>query len=197
VTASLDVHLAGIAAGDAAAFARWMAGAEGRLRLSLKSLAREVDVEAILQETLLRVWQVAPRFTPDGAPDALLRFAVRIGRNLAVSELRRHRPETGADPPEDQNEPAAWPEAVPDPLLRQAIVECHDQLPGKPAQALDARLAAAGGEPDAALAERLGMRLNTFLQNFTRARKLLAECLRGRGVILELEMRMRGPEVSR
>ena len=28
------------------------------------------------------------------------------------------------------------------------------------------------------------MRLNTFLQNFTRARKLLAECLRKRGVDL-------------
>ena len=34
-----------------------------------------------------RVWQVAPRFKPDGRPDALLRLAIRIGRNLAVSEL--------------------------------------------------------------------------------------------------------------
>jgi RNA polymerase sigma-70 factor (ECF subfamily) len=31
---------------------------------------------------------------------------------------------------------------------------------------------------------RLGMKLNTFLQNFTRARKLLADCLRSRGVDL-------------
>jgi hypothetical protein len=28
------------------------------------------------------------------------------------------------------------------------------------------------------------MELNTFLQNFTRARKLLADCLRGRGIDL-------------
>ena len=48
-----------------------------------------------------------------------------------------------------------------------------------------ARLASAGGEPDAALAGGLGMRTNTFLQNFGRARRLLSGCLRGKGVALE------------
>ena len=38
-------------------------------------------------------------------------------------------------------------------------------------------------------AERLGMRLNTFLQNFTRARKLLADCLERQGVALATEWR--------
>jgi RNA polymerase sigma-70 factor (ECF subfamily) len=187
VSESLDVHLPGIAAGDDTAFARWMAGAEARLRASLGPLAREVDVEAVLQETLLRVWQVAPRFTPDGAPDALLRFAIRIGRNLAVSELRRHRPAASADELAalTSADDGSGADAPPDPLLRQAILLCHEKLPGKPAQALRARLASAGGEPDSTLAERLGMKLNTFLQNFTRARKLLAECLRGRGVPME------------
>ena len=32
------------------------------------------------------------------------------------------------------------------------------------------------------------MRLNTFLQNFTRARKLLAECLEKRKVNLDAEL---------
>jgi RNA polymerase sigma-70 factor (ECF subfamily) len=32
------------------------------------------------------------------------------------------------------------------------------------------------------------MSLNTFLQNFTRARKLLAECLAKRGIDLRSEM---------
>jgi RNA polymerase sigma-70 factor (ECF subfamily) len=41
----------------------------------------------------------------------------------------------------------------------------------------------------ATLAERLGMRLNTFLQNVTRARKLLVECLERRHVDLTLELR--------
>ena len=55
------------------------------------SFAAVVDVEAVLQESLLRVWQVAPRFDADGGPNGLLRLAIRIARNLAVSELRRTR----------------------------------------------------------------------------------------------------------
>ena len=85
----LDVHLALIVAGDATAFARWLAGAEYTVRVSLASFAAVVDVEAVLQESLLRVWQVAPRFVADGEPNGLLRLAIRIGRNLCVSELRR------------------------------------------------------------------------------------------------------------
>ena len=67
-------------------------------------------------------------------------------------------------------------------MLRDAITDCRDKLPPKPRQVLDARLAAGGGRDDSELAEELGMRLNTFLQNFTRARQLLADCLGKRGI---------------
>jgi RNA polymerase sigma-70 factor (ECF subfamily) len=43
--------------------------------------------------------------------------------------------------------------------------------------------------PDETLAEHLSMRLNTFLQNFTRARKLLAKCLEERGIHVAAELR--------
>src|SRR5688572_2571793 len=82
--------VAAIASGDTGAFTRWMRGAERPLRESLRRYAASVDTEAVLQETLLRVWQVAPRFTHDGEPNGLLRLAVRIAHNLAISELRRH-----------------------------------------------------------------------------------------------------------
>jgi RNA polymerase sigma-70 factor (ECF subfamily) len=74
-------------------------------------------------------------------------------------------------------------------MLRQAIGDCRDKLPPKPRQALDARLGSAGGNDDADLAESVGMKLNTFLQNFTRARQLLAECLRKKGVDIAQELR--------
>ncbi len=89
----LDVHLSAVVAGDASAFAQWLAGSEPPIRDSLRSFAAVVDVEVIVQETLLRVWQVAPRFERDGRPNGLLRFAIRIARNLAVSEVRRTRAE--------------------------------------------------------------------------------------------------------
>jgi DNA-directed RNA polymerase specialized sigma24 family protein len=188
----LDVHLPAIAAGDEEAFAAWLAGGERRVRLSLRSFAAHVDTEALLQETLLRVWQVAPRVKPDGRPDALLRLAIRTSRNLAVSEVRRARllpveidelERTAAT-----LEGAPPPDRAGDPFLRQAIVECHGRLPAKPARALDARLESAGSERDVVLAERVGMRPNTFLQNITRARRLIAECLRRRGIDLVTEL---------
>jgi DNA-directed RNA polymerase specialized sigma24 family protein len=189
-----DDLLAAIGTGDALAFARWLGGSEARLRDSLRSFAARVDVEAVLQESLLRVWQIAPRVVADGRPDPLLRVAIRIARNLAVSELRRSRSEpmdieaierlAGAV---DENA-VARPDRGADPLLRRAIEECRRKLPRKPAEALQARLDSGGAEPDARLAERLRMRRNTFLQNVTRARRLLAECLRRRGIDLAAEL---------
>ncbi len=191
MTADLDVHLSGVQAGDAQAFAAWLIGAEPSLRRGLRSFARQVDVEAVLQEALLRTWQVAPRFVPDGRPNGLLRLTQRIGWNLCVSEVRRHARSTPVAPEllaagideAQQVEPG-----LPDPLLRDAIGRCREKLPPKPAEALAARLDGQGGVPDATLAERLGMSKNTFLQNFTRARKLLVECLRRAGIDLASEL---------
>lgn len=179
---NLDVHLPGIVDRDAAAFARWMAGAEPAVRESLRSFARVVDVEAVLQEALLRVWHVAPRFVPDGGDNGLLRLAVRIARNLAISEVRRRKERpVGDDALVDESAPE--PE-LPDPLLRQVLARCYELLPEQPRRVLGSRLAA-HGEGDLALAQTLGMRLNTFLQNFGRARRLLGECLRKSGVVVD------------
>jgi RNA polymerase sigma-70 factor (ECF subfamily) len=182
----LDLHVPAIVARDAHAFGRWMAGAEGEMRASLRSFAAVVDVEAVLQEALLRVWQVAPRFAPDGKPNGLLRFGVRIARNLAVSETRRMK--TRPIPDADDEPLLACEPEEPDPMLRATIVKCRDALPDKPRQALDQRLSSEGRDSDDDLAARLGMRLNTFLQNFGRARRMLAECLRKHGVSVDEEL---------
>src|SRR5262245_27629321 len=170
VTTAGEDWLIAIRAGDTTAFAAWLAGAEDRLRGCLRSFAEQVDVEAVMQETLVRIWQVAPRVRPDGRPEPLLRLAIRIGRNLAISELRRRR----LEPVEDETierlaaeaaHLAPAPDRWRDPLLHQAIETCRERLPARPAAALEARLTNEGAEPDARLAERLGMRLNTFVQN--------------------------------
>lgn len=175
----LDIHLPQIAAGESAAFAAWLAGAEPAIRRSLTSFAATVDTEAVLQEALLRVWQVAPRVVPDGRPNSLLRLGTRIARNLAIDQTRRARVKT-VEP--DELEVGVEP-SLPDPMLRRVIARCREQLAGPPSRALSARLD--GGAPDRELAERLGMKLNTFLKNVGRARKALAECLRRRGIALE------------
>jgi RNA polymerase sigma-70 factor (ECF subfamily) len=179
-------QLARIQAGDTRAFEAWADAAERPLRLGLRRLCEQVDVESVLQESLMRVWQVAPRFVPDGRPHALLRFAVTTTRNCALTELRRARPAADLEALRAELEAgeAVAPEP-PDPFLRAAIERCRAELPRQPAAALAERLYSGGSEPDAVLAARLRMRLNTFLQNVTRARKLLRACLERAGVTLE------------
>ncbi len=183
----LDVHLDDIAAGDPDAFARWVAGAEPRVRASLYSFAAKVDTEAVVQETLLRMWQVAPRVVPDGKGDSLVRLAIRTARNLAIDHLRRARTR-----PEEIEaiERREWVEpAPPDPLLRRLIHACLEKLPKKPRAAISARISASGGRTDHQLCEEVGMTLNTFLVNVRRARLAVAACLERGGA--------RVPEVRR
>jgi RNA polymerase sigma-70 factor (ECF subfamily) len=177
-----EILLRVIAAGDSRAFGQWIARVERPLRESLRSFASRVDVEAVVQETFLRTWQIAPRVAADGKPNPLFRVALRIARNLAIDEVRRARMQSIGDGDLDASLAFAIQADEPDPLLRSIIQECREKLPAQPARALDARIHSAGAEPDATLAVKLGMKLNTFLQNFTRARKLLADCLRARGV---------------
>lgn len=142
-----------------------------------------------MQEALLRCWQLAPRCAGDGRPNGLLRFGLRAAHNLAVSELRRQRVALA-----EQHELLRQADATaidwspPDPLLRQLIADCRERLPRQPRRALSARLDNAGADADRALAASLGMQRNTFLQNITRARRLLADCLRRAGVDLGPEM---------
>ena len=135
-----------------------------------------------MQETLLRVWQVAPRCRPDGRPNALLRLGIRIARNLAISEARRRRHEIPADPDDEKKDPRDPSVGFPDPFLRERIERCREKLPRQPAAALEARMKSAGSDSDRDLARRIGMSLNTFLQNITRARRLLIECLHRYGI---------------
>lgn len=180
----LDLELDAIAAGDASAFGRWVAGAEHEIRLRLRSFAESVDTEVICQETLLRMWQVAPRVVRDGQGNSLLRLALRTAQNLAIDHVRKLRREPRSIPIDesldgDLGDVSATPI---DPLVRDAVAECRDKLPGKPRAAMGARFDDGGARHDRDLAARLDMTLNTFLKNIGRARKLLIECLERRGV---------------
>lgn len=144
-----------------------------------------------MQEALLRTWQVVPRFEADGKPNGLIRLAQRIAWNLSVSEVRRAKRHPTTDPElleAGLDEAQRYEPHLPDPLLRETIAQCREKLPPQPQRALEVRLEGEGGVPDATLAERLGMRKNTFLQNIARARKLLLECLERAGVNLQTEL---------
>ena len=182
--ADLDIHLSGISIREEDAFVRWMAGAEPAIRRSLARFSASVDVEAVVQDTLLRIWQIAPRHSPDGKPNSLLRLAVRIARNRAIDETKRTNRVIAYESLDQlEREFESW-DPSPDPLLQRLLRLCLAHLRGKPKQALWARLRASG-EADAKLAESLEMAVNTFRQNVSRARKAVRECLAERGVAIE------------
>ena len=171
--------------GDRIAFADWMGAVEAPIRRSIARYARAVDVESVLQETLLRMWVYAQdRGRKLEGEAGSLRFAIGMARNIARSEARRMG-RLAFLPPEDMPDVEVQPDPPPDPALRKAILDCLGQLKGKPLAALQARLDAASELRDRELARGVGMTLNTFLQNVVRARKAMAECLRRRGIVLE------------
>ena len=171
--------------GDADAFAVWMDAVELPLRCSLARFARAVDVEIVVQETFMRMWLVAcdPRRILEGE-NASLKFALAVARNVALEEIRRTRHEEFVDPQDlDKLSKNFISPELPDPALRKAIADCIERLPTQPKRALTARIAD-GHLPDRDLARQARMKLNTFLQNIVRARRLLADCLERRGVRL-------------
>ena len=134
----------------------------------------------------MRMWVLAQcrRRRPLEGENASLRFAIGMARNLARSEARRMGREVLL-PPDDMPDVEAPPDPPSDPGLRQAILNCIGKLTKKPLAALRTRLAMGGIHPDRDIAGMLGMTINTFLQNITRARKQVAVCLERQGVELE------------
>ncbi len=185
VATDLDRAFAAVRAGDAAAFADWLRLVEIPLRQCLRPFARSVDVEAVLQEGLLRMWLLAPRLELAGA-NASLRYALRLVGNLARSEARRLRvlAPLDLDALERQTEISTAPDPPPDPALRRIIRACIEGLPPRPRAALMARIEDGGLSPDRDLAASLHMQVNTFWQNIVRARRLVRTCLKRAGVAL-------------
>jgi RNA polymerase sigma-70 factor (ECF subfamily) len=163
-----------------------MGRVERPIRVSLRPFARAIDVEAVVQEALMRMWLLATdreHARELTGENASLRFAIGMARNLARNAARRVRRERLL-PPDDLPEASVEPDPTPDPGLRQAIDECLERLARRPREALLARLGAYQVLADRALAESLGMSLNAFLQNIVRARRQMADCLAGKGVPL-------------
>ena len=180
----VDRLFAGARAGDVKSFERWMGSVELPVRLSLRRFARAVDAEAIVQETLLRMWILArdPEREMVGE-NASLRFALGVARNLARAEVRKTAHQVTL-PPEDLPEIPVAPDPPSSLALRRKILDCIEKLARKPRAALTARLEMGGLVPDNRIAAVLEMTRNTFLQNITRARKQVMTCLERQGVSL-------------
>jgi DNA-directed RNA polymerase specialized sigma24 family protein len=140
-----------------------------------------------MQETLLRMWVLAIKSERQlEGPNASLRFALGVARNVAREEVRRARLDrlVRIDDLPDGTEPWVDPDPPPDPALRFAIDECIQRMPNRPRQALLVRIEDGHLRADRELAATLEMKPNTFLQHIVRARQFLARCLERKGIVL-------------
>jgi DNA-directed RNA polymerase specialized sigma24 family protein len=179
-------ELGAIAGRDQEAFGRWLARHDIPMRLALRRLAHLVDVEAIVQETAIVVWQRAPTLVPDGRRGFLWRWAVTVALNRARNEARRNarRGSVGAMPDLDQVTDPHTAGPQPDPLFIARISHCRAQLPEKLARALAARIEDSGQRSDRQLAAALGVTFDAFRQSLARGRKALRQCLSTFGIDL-------------
>jgi RNA polymerase sigma factor (sigma-70 family) len=170
-------------------FTRWFAGCEIVLKHTLRSFADTVDVEAVVQETALKVWQHAAAITPDGRPAFLFRWARTVALNAARTGARRathpaagRRADDGrsnrrSDKLEEMKDKDDHNQRV-DPFLQARIKRCVEQLPPEQRRVLQARIDDEGRRADRELAAALGITFDRIRQNLSRARKALVTCLR-------------------
>jgi len=172
-------ELEAIARRDREAFSRWFARCEIPLKRSLRSFAQTADVEAIVQETAIKLWQDPSKIRPDGGSGFLLRWARVVARNAARNAAKRpaNRLDHHASmPPDDEIVAHVLP--MSDLFLRTRIQQCLERLPIRQQRGFRARLDNGGSRKDRELAESIDMSFDVFRQTITRGRKALIKCLR-------------------
>lgn len=168
--------LARISIGDRAAFRRLYEVLGAKLfGVSLRILAHRSDAEDAVQETFVKIWHNADRFSAErGQAEAWL---VSIARNQAIDSLRARKP-GGRDlssMPELRDLAPSPEEAALAADDRRRIALCLETLPADRASAVCA--AYLEGFSYLELARRFGVPLNTMRTWLRRALISLRECL--------------------
>lgn len=123
--------------------------------LALHLLRNRGDAEDVLQETFLRVWELAPRFDPAKCPPA--GWVLMIARCRALDRLRRRSPATGEGVELGAEEPPGREMERREDAAR--IAAALARLPAEQAEAI--RLAFFEGLTHEQVARRLGQPLGT------------------------------------
>lgn len=169
----LDDLLQAAAAGDRGAFRSLYDATAPKLFGHVLRIVRNRPVaEEVLQETYVKVWQNAERFSPDaGEPMAWLRT---IARNRAIDRLRSERIDRATSDDDTILERLAAPPAG-DPVMKTALRRCLDELDE------DARdcvvLAYCSGYSREELGERYSRPVGTIKTLLYRSMNQLRACL--------------------
>jgi RNA polymerase sigma-70 factor (ECF subfamily) len=113
-----EVLMATVAEGDQGAFAVLARAETPRLLRFTRSLVAPAEAEEVVQESLLRLWQQAETWQPNGRVSTWLH---QVAYRLCIDRLRRRRPSVGIEEVQDDLED---PDPAPDQrLIRVAEAE--------------------------------------------------------------------------
>ena len=135
------------------------------------------DADDVLQDVLLAFFQVSPRFEYDPSKGRFRGYLKRITRQ-AVAELWRRagRAGTPAEDLDNQDSPQldeVWGQLWSEQIFQRAIDEAHQRFEPRTMEAFD--LFARRGVPAEAVAERLGMSVNSVHHAKSRVMKVVGE----------------------
>jgi len=175
-----DALMARLAARDADALRLVIAHhAQPAHRIAWRMLGEASDAEDVVQEALMKLWQQADRWKPGGK--GIAPWLSRVTTNLCIDRMRRTRPLTGVELPEQiDDRPGA--EAV----LQENDVRAltHDALLALPdRQRAAIILTYYEDHTNNEAAEALHMNVKAFESLLLRARKALKRHLSERGLM--------------
>lgn len=188
---ALDVDSAGsdddlirlYAAGDAvAARALTLRHAPRVLAVARRMLADPAEAEDVAQETMLRLWRMAPDWRSGEA--ALATWLYRVASNLCLDRLRRRR-ETGDEAPETADEAPSALETLARADRAAALRAALDGLPERQRLAIVLRHLEERSNPE--IAAILGVSVEAVESLLARGRRELAARLVPRRAELELD----------
>lgn len=153
------------------------------IRLSLRSFARAVDVECVVQDTLVQMWIRRGEGCGPLGENASLRYAIEAARDVARSQASR----TGCEallPHDDVPELELPPDMEADLALRKAMLDCFNKLEPEEEHNLRWRMEL-GWVRDVHFAEKYHMTTAALSETIARARKRVVRCLAQQGIKLE------------
>ena len=152
-------------------------------RLALRLLADRAEAEDVVQETMLRLWQMAPDWQSGGAQPGT--WAHRVAVNLATDRLRRRRSvalDAVAEPADDAPAPLqVMLDADRETALDMALAE----LPDRQRQAVVLRHLEGLANPE--IAEIMGVGVEVVESLTARGKRRLAQLLAPRRADLGYE----------
>jgi RNA polymerase sigma-70 factor (ECF subfamily) len=169
-----DALIAAYAAGDMAA-ARALAHrlAPRLIATATRLLGDRTEAEDVAQETMLRLWRLAPDWRPGAAQPAT--WAHRVAVNLCIDRLRR-RPSRPLEEAEEVEDPSPPPLAALEAADRAAaLAAALAGLPDRQRIAISLRHFEERSNPE--IAESLGVSVEAVESLLARGRRALARVL--------------------